>query len=123
MLAGLYWHLRMLRQGCVPVDVASLDPVLQETLQRYPMKRSVALCTSEQVRVPTAIGLVKPAVVIPRWVMKELSPAELNQIVLHELAHLRRWDDWTNLAQQLVKAIFFFHPAVWWIEKKAGAGT
>jgi hypothetical protein len=42
----------------------------------------------------------------------------LNQVVLHELAHLRRWDDWTNLAQKIVRALFFFHPAVWWIEKK-----
>jgi hypothetical protein len=37
---------------------------------------------------------------------------------MHELAHLRRWDDWTNLAQKIVKALFFFHPAVWWIEGK-----
>jgi hypothetical protein len=50
--------------------------------------------------------------------MDELSSAELNQILLHELAHLRRWDDWTNLAQKIVKALFFFHPAVWWIEKR-----
>ncbi len=50
--------------------------------------------------------------------MQELSPDELNQILLHELAHLRRWDDWTNLAQKIVKALFFFHPAVWWIEKQ-----
>ncbi len=50
--------------------------------------------------------------------MQELSADELNQILLHELAHLRRWDDWTNLAQKVVKALFFFHPAVWWIEKK-----
>jgi hypothetical protein len=50
--------------------------------------------------------------------MRELSPAELNQILLHELAHFRRWDDWTNLAQQIMKAMFFFHPAVWWIDAK-----
>ena len=50
--------------------------------------------------------------------MQELSADELNQIVLHELAHLRRRDDWTNLAQKMVKALFFFHPAVWWIEQK-----
>jgi hypothetical protein len=50
--------------------------------------------------------------------MQELSPDELNQILLHELAHLRRYDDWTNLAQKVVKALFFFHPAVWWIEKR-----
>ena len=70
------------------------------------------------MHVPTAIGLVKPAVVIPEWVLRELSAEELNQIVLHEVAHLRRWDDWTNLAQKVVKALFFFHPAVWWIERQ-----
>jgi len=112
------WHLHKVRKSCDPVDVTSLEPSVQETLRRKQTWRKIALCTSEQVRVPTAIGLVKPAIVIPLWVMQELSPAELNQIVLHELAHLRRWDDWTNLAQQVVKALFFFHPAVWWIEKK-----
>ena len=61
---------------------------------------------------------MKPVVVVPGWVMQELSADELNQILLHELAHLRRWDDWTNLAQKVVKALFFFHPAVWWIEKR-----
>jgi hypothetical protein len=57
-------------------------------------------------------------ILIPRWVMQELSSEELNQILLHELAHFGRWDDWTNLAQKVVKALFFFHPAVWWIEKR-----
>ena len=50
--------------------------------------------------------------------VKELSTAELNSILIHELAHLRRWDDWTNLGQQILKALLFFHPAVWWIESK-----
>ncbi len=95
-----------------------MDPFIIDTLRRKRTRREVILCTSERVRVPTALGLVKPAIVIPRWVMQDLSAAELNQVVLHELAHLRRWDDWTNLAQQIVKALFFFHPAVWWIEKK-----
>ena len=53
---------------------------------------------------------MKPAIVIPLWVMRDLSAAELNQVVLHELAHLRRYDDWTNLAQQVVKAMFFDAP-------------
>jgi hypothetical protein len=57
-------------------------------------------------------------ILIPCWVMQELSSEELNQILLHELAHFGRWDDWTNLAQKVVKALFFFHPAVWWIEKR-----
>jgi hypothetical protein len=53
--------------------------------------------------------------VIPSWALQELSPVELNAVVLHELAHLRRWDDWTNLAQKILRALLFFHPAVWWI--------
>jgi beta-lactamase regulating signal transducer with metallopeptidase domain len=112
------WHLRVLRRSCIPVDPALLDIRLRETLNRNRSDRRVALCTSAQLQVPTALGLVKPAVVIPDWVMQELSPDELKQILLHERAHLYRYDDWTNLAQKVVKALLFFHPAVWWIEKR-----
>lgn len=112
------WHLHVLRRSCLPVDLAKIDSRLQETLERNRSARPVILCTSDLVRVPTAIGFLKPVIGVPGWVMQELSADELNQILLHELAHLRRWDDWTNLAQKVVKALFFFHPAVWWIDKK-----
>jgi Zn-dependent protease with chaperone function len=112
------WHLHILRKSCIPVDPGVLDARSQGTLERNRSKRPVRLCTSDLVHVPTAVGFVKPVIVVPGWVMQELSPDELNQILLHELAHLRRWDDWTNLAQKVVKALFFFHPAVWWIEKR-----
>jgi len=112
------WSLHVLRRSLVPVDIGMLDAGTREILARQEQKRSVVLCTSDRVSVPTAVGLVKPAVVIPAWLLGELTPAELNHILLHEFAHLRRCDDWTNLAQKIVKALFFFHPAVWWIEKK-----
>lgn len=111
------WHLRRLRKNCVEIALEELHPELRATLLRKQGARRIAICRSEQLRVPTAVGLVNPAIVFPGWTLRELSPAELNQILLHELAHLRRWDDWTNLAQQVVKSMFFFHPAVWWIEK------
>ena len=114
------WHLNALRRCCITVDPLELSPILRQTLQRHGGKRRIALCTSEHVRVPTAIGLVKPAILIPRHLMHELTTAELNQVVLHELAHFRRWDDWTNLVQQVVAALLFFHPAIWWIGKKLG---
>jgi beta-lactamase regulating signal transducer with metallopeptidase domain len=117
-VARSLWHLRVLRSSCVPVDPAILDALVRETLERNASHRPVAFCTSDLVQVPTAIGLVSPAVILPTWILQELSRQELNQILLHELAHLRRWDDWTNLAQKLVKALFFFHPAVWWIERQ-----
>jgi beta-lactamase regulating signal transducer with metallopeptidase domain len=112
------WQLRKLRAACPVVDPEILDPVLRGTLQEFQVVRSVALCQSNRLRVPTAIGFVKPVVVIPTWALQELSTAELNSILIHELAHLRRRDDWTNLAQQILKALLFFHPAVWWIESQ-----
>ncbi len=87
-------------------------------MEEFDSPRPVKLCVSDRLRVPTAIGFTKPLVVIPSWTMEELSAAELNPILLHELAHLRRRDDWTNLVQKILGALLFFHPAVWWIEKK-----
>jgi beta-lactamase regulating signal transducer with metallopeptidase domain len=110
------WQLRQLRASCIVIDAATLDPVLRATVQGVQSARSVQLCQSDCLQVPTAIGFLKPLVVIPAWAMQELSTAELNSILIHELAHLRRWDDWTNLAQQILKALLFFHPSVWWIE-------
>jgi Zn-dependent protease with chaperone function len=113
-----FWRLHGLRKSCVPVDTATLDSLPRKTLAEFDSPRSAQLCVSDALRVPTAIGFMRPLVVIPLWAMRELSIAELNAILLHELAHLRRRDDWTNLVQKIVGAVFFFHPAVWWIEKK-----
>jgi beta-lactamase regulating signal transducer with metallopeptidase domain len=112
------WQVRRVRANCVEIATASLDPLLREALKDFHSSRSVKICVSDSLQVPTAIGFIKPVVALPAWALGELSPTELNAILLHELAHLRRLDDWTNLAQKLVRAIFFFHPAVWWIESK-----
>jgi beta-lactamase regulating signal transducer with metallopeptidase domain len=111
-------QLRQVRSHCTAIDLASLDPELRVTLAEFRALRPVRVCVSDGLQVPTAIGFIKPLVVLPAWSIRELSASELNAILLHELAHLRRWDDWTNLAQKLLRAVFFFHPAVWWIEGK-----
>ena len=116
------WHVYRLRRQCREIDGAS-HSALMEVVQEFsgaqsPRTRRVKLLASEDVRVPTALGFFRPAVVLPTWSLCDLSTDELRGIVLHELAHLRRWDDWTNLAQKFVKALFFFHPAVWWIDSR-----
>jgi beta-lactamase regulating signal transducer with metallopeptidase domain len=115
--AGL-WHLRTVRHECAAIDPQTLDPMLRHTLEQFPAGRKVEIATSDELRVPTAVGFLKPAIVLPSWAKQELSAAELNSVLLHELAHLRRWDDWTNLAQKVLRALFFFHPAVWWVESR-----
>ena len=112
------WQLWKIRRSCSTVDVRSLDPMLQATVADFRSVRSVQICGSDELRVPTAIGFFKPAVLLPSWALSDLSTDELNTILLHELAHLRRWDDWTNLAQKALGAFFFFHPAVWWVDRR-----
>ena len=120
--AGVF-RLRKLRQTCTPVDAATLDPAIRRTLEELTgatsfASRPVTLATSECVRVPAALGLWKPMIVLPAWALEELPLSDLNIILRHEFAHLHRWDDWTNLLQKMVRALFFFHPAVWWIENR-----
>lgn len=112
------WRLRVLKRDCQRVDIGTLDPELRALLESSSAQRSAALCTSRHVKVPTAIGLMKPMILVPAWVMDELTSDELKHILIHEMAHLQRGDDWSNLVQQVIKALFFFHPAVWWIEKE-----
>jgi bla regulator protein blaR1 len=109
-------QLRRIRQSCRAIDKA--DPGWQATVARLCPTRPVEILTSDVIHVPTAIGFIRPAIVIPAVLLAQLSAAELNQVLLHELAHLRRWDDWTNIVQKFVKALLFFHPAVWWMEMR-----
>jgi beta-lactamase regulating signal transducer with metallopeptidase domain len=117
-LAVGLWHLRSLRRSCTAIDAAELDPAVQKTVADFRSLRSITLARSERISVPAAIGFFQPMIVLPAWALRELAPEELNIILLHEFAHLRRWDDWTNLLQKVVRALFLFHPAVWWIDHR-----
>jgi beta-lactamase regulating signal transducer with metallopeptidase domain len=114
--AGL-WQLRRMRGKCDPIQPAAIAPecLLELSDDR---KRQVQVLVSHEATVATAIGFFKPAIIVPKWLLEEGSPEDLKHVLLHELAHLRRWDDWTNLLQRVLKALLFFHPAVWWMESK-----
>ena len=109
------WQIRQLKRTAVPVDNGDIHTVVRQTEERFPSGRRIEVRVSDSVRVPTAIGFFRPMVLIPGWAMNELGGEELKAVVLHELAHLRRWDDWSNLVQKILGAVLFFHPAVWWI--------
>jgi beta-lactamase regulating signal transducer with metallopeptidase domain len=109
------WRVRLLKTVCAPVDPATVQSFGAEFTKG---SRKFTLCTSEHVRVPAALGFFRPVIVLPAWAVQELSKEEIHTIVLHEAAHLQRWDDWTNLLQKVVRALLFFHPAVWWIDNR-----
>ncbi len=112
------WQLRKLRASCVPIDPRIFGAEEGSILAECQRVRPSLLMVSHGVDVPTAVGFRNPVIILPAWLVEETGPTELKYIVLHELAHLRRRDDWTNLAQKVVKALLFFHPGVWWIERR-----
>jgi beta-lactamase regulating signal transducer with metallopeptidase domain len=112
------WQVHRLRSRSIAVDLQTLSSECATLITEFRRSRPVELLASKELEVPTAIGFFKPAVVLPEWLLQGTPAEKLKFIILHELAHLRRRDDWTNLAQQLVKAFLFFLPSVWWIEQK-----
>jgi len=90
----------------------------EEMMRALPGRRRARVLLSADIAAPVAAGLANPAVLLPARLVEELSGEELRQVLTHELAHIRRWDDWTNLAQKVVEALLFFHPAVIWIGRR-----
>lgn len=118
-LARLGWQYAALRRlkresDAPPADVAARFAGLRTEMG---LTRAVRLGVSGAITSPVAAGFFRPAVLLPA----ELLPADgadLDALLRHELAHLHRRDDWTNLLQQLVQAALFFHPGVWWLSRR-----
>jgi hypothetical protein len=80
--------------------------------------RRVELCTSEDVDRPCVIGFFSPRILIPEALFARLTTEEFGQIVLHEVGHLRRADDWINLLQKLSLVLVPLNPVLMWIERR-----
>jgi hypothetical protein len=117
-VASAVLQVSRLRRSCEELDIERLGPELQKIVGDFRKLRPVSILLSERVQVPTAVGFRRSAVILPAWMVEEGTAEELKHILLHELAHLQHRDDWTNLIQKLVKALLFFHPGVWWMERE-----
>jgi GWxTD domain-containing protein len=76
---------------------------------------AVALLESALTEVPVVIGVLRPAILVPLGMLSGLPPSQVEAILLHELAHIRRFDYLVNLVQTAVESLLFYHPAVWWV--------
>ncbi len=80
--------------------------------------RGVQLCTSKDVDQPSVIGFFSPRILIPEDLFARLTTVEFGQIVLHEVGHLRRRDDWINLMQKVCLILVPLNPVLMWIERQ-----
>jgi len=87
-------------------------------VERINLKKPPQLLISLKTEVPMAIGWLKPVVLIPAAMLTGLTPAQLDMLILHELAHIRRHDYLVNFIQTLVETSLFFHPSVRWVSKQ-----
>ncbi|MGN6292377.1 MAG: M56 family metallopeptidase [Chitinophagaceae bacterium] len=114
LLTGLHGLYRLRHQSVSPVG-KEWEEKLQALAKSIGIKQMVAVAESGLAKVPMVIGHLKPIILIPAGLITAMPPAEIEAILLHELAHIRRRDYLVNLLQNLVEIIFFFNPAVLWI--------
>jgi uncharacterized protein YjbI with pentapeptide repeats/beta-lactamase regulating signal transducer with metallopeptidase domain len=116
-LAVALVRLEKLKRDALPLPIEQRESMAQwQSLSQR--DRDVRICVTERIEVPVAVGLFDAMVLLPKELLADLDADELDQISLHELAHLLRHDDWTNGFQRVVSALLFFNPAVWFIARQ-----
>jgi GWxTD domain-containing protein len=106
--------LRLRRRGvCAAPEIWQAR--LNELAARLKLSRPVVLLESCLAEVPVVIGWFRPVILAPLGLLAGLSESQVEAILVHELAHIRRYDYALNLLQGFVEGLLFYHPAVWWI--------
>ena len=111
---------RLRRHSATPV-AAEWHLILSRLCRELKLSRTVRLLQSAAVEVPTALGWLRPVILLPACALSGLAPLQLEAILAHELAHIRRGDFLVNLLQSLVEVLLFYHPAVWWLSARIRA--
>lgn len=105
------------------VRAAELLPAWQERARELGrelgLRRAIRVLASVRIATPTLVGWVRPVVVVPLAMLARMPPEQVDLILAHELAHLRRLDHVANLFQVVVETLFFYHPVVHWISRDA----
>jgi beta-lactamase regulating signal transducer with metallopeptidase domain len=116
-LAGWLRARRLVKQGTSPVPPewrVRFDKLQKE----LDLRKLATLLLSSLVRAPCVVGWIKPVILVPASMFTSLSPSEIEMILVHELAHVRRYDVLINLMQSTMETLFFFNPAIWWISRQ-----
>src|SRR5579884_1353607 len=117
-LIGSWGEVLAVAKDATPSSNRALVAMLDDLTIRMGIRLPVRLLKSARVQVPAAIGVLRPVVLFPAAALTGLSPAQIESILAHELAHVRRHDYLVNLLQSVIEAVLFYHPAVWWVSRR-----
>jgi beta-lactamase regulating signal transducer with metallopeptidase domain len=117
---GFFWLERERRRQSSVVSPQVLE--ICYTLQdRLGIDRAIQYCECKWLQAPAVIGWFRPIVFLPVSALTGLSEDQLHAVIAHELAHIRRFDPFVNVFQIFVETLLFYHPAVWWLNKRIRA--
>ena len=111
---GGFIYLRRIVNDAVPSS-DKLSSILKRINKKYRINRTILIRESQKITTPMVVGFVKPVILFPIGLIAQLSVSEVEAILAHELAHIKRHDYILNVFQIFVESIFYFHPAVWYI--------
>lgn len=120
-LGAGWWYVSQLRQRADVRVPASVQKSLNELAARLRMSGTVGLALSNQIAGPMLVGLVKPLILLPTGLINGLSARQVEMVLAHELAHLKRADHLVNLFQNVLETLLFYHPVVRWVSSEIRA--
>lgn len=117
-LFGGLVYVQRIRHYKTSAPGALLVSKMEELSRRLRLNSKVQLLESAMIKVPTALGMLKPVILMPLGMMAQLPADQVEAVLLHELAHIRRRDFLVNLIQHFAETIFFFNPALLWLSAR-----
>ena len=117
LLAG-WLRVQRIRRSATPVSNLVFQGRLSVMALRIGLHKPVRLMESALATGPAVVGFLRPMILFPAAALTGLWPVQVEAILAHELAHIRRHDYLVNLLQSLVETLLFYHPAVWWVSAR-----
>jgi beta-lactamase regulating signal transducer with metallopeptidase domain len=114
-MAGGLWRVRRLQRRLLAAESSRWQTTAERIASRLGVRAAVHVVESVLVDTPAAIGWLRPVILLPIAAFVNLTPAQAEAILAHELMHIRRHDFVVNVAQTVAETFLFFHPGVWWL--------
>ncbi len=107
-----------MRRRATLITTGTAATAISKIAKAWRLRGVPLVAQAERIAVPTVIGLVRPMILVPATTLTSLTEGELELILAHELAHVRRLDLWVNLLQRLGEVVLFFNPAMWYLSRR-----
>jgi beta-lactamase regulating signal transducer with metallopeptidase domain len=117
-LLGGWWRVKGLHRASLASIPSEWQARVETLAMRIGVRQLVRVVEAHAVDIPSVIGWWRPVILLPIGALAGLTPAQADAILVHELAHIRRYDYLANALQHVAETLLFYHPAVWWISRR-----